>query len=112
MGWEGLGRGLRTAITLAVTGVLVVVGLLNGACSTTPPSGNCWRPGECREVGSASSCAYGESFSEGDCETLMQVGTCVSSDGDTRVHLYAPLHGLFDPDCAGYTGAGSRYERR
>lgn len=105
-----LGEWGGKALVVLVTSALVIVGLLNGACSTTPPSGHCWRPGVCYEVSSASSCDGTESFSEHECSTILRVGTCVAPDG-RRVYLYAPLHGLLPPDCERFAGAGAVFER-
>lgn len=110
MFWPGqLGSGATKALVVVMTSALVVVGLLNGACSSTPPSGHCWRPGLCYEVASSESCERSESFSEGDCSTTLRVGACVGAD-EHRVYLYAPLHGLLPPDCTRFVGAGARYE--
>lgn len=110
--WETLPSSVRTALLATFASVVTVLGLLNGACGTTPPNGHCWRPGVCREVEFSTGCSSAESFAEGDCETTLQVGTCVSPSGDRRVHLYAPLHGFLAPDCDAFTGPGSHYDRR
>jgi hypothetical protein len=116
MAWGELGRGMKVAIEVLGVSALVIVGLLNGACGSggasyveIPPPGHCWWPGRCREVPSAASCTSSETFDEGSCGTTLRVGACVASDG-SRTYLYAPLHGLFAPDCAGISGPGARYE--
>src|SRR4051812_33963728 len=104
--WTGLTRGAQIAIEALVTSALVVLGLLNGACGSSsqsyvdmpPQQAHCWRPGRCREVSTPSDCSSSETFDEGVCGTSLRVGACVAADG-SRTYLYAPLHGLFDPDC-------------
>jgi hypothetical protein len=106
-----MGEGARTTVTVLVTSALVVLGLLNGACGSSDPSGHCWQPGACREVNSASSCDAGESFELHDCSRTLRVGTCVGLDGH-EVHLYAPLHGLLlTPRCEHFTGPSSTFQR-
>ena len=102
------------AFALMGTGALVVVGLLTGACSTSQPRGNCWRPGLCYYTSTSGealfSCPHGERFAEGECTTTLRVGGCVTP---TRtVHLYAPLHGLVTPDCESLAGPGAQWVRQ
>lgn len=106
---DRMGRGVRTTIAIAFTSALVVVGLINGACTTTPPSGHCWRPGACYEVSSSSDCGANESFDVGPCTDVLRVGTCVGASGQT-LHLYAPLHGLLPPNCERLMGPGAHYQ--
>jgi hypothetical protein len=107
------GRGVMWSVLGLALSALVAVGLLTGACSSSQPRGNCFRPGVCYYTSPAGeplySCSRGDHFAVGECGMELHIGACVSQT--QTVHLYAPLHGLGTPDCTAIAGPGYHFVR-